>query len=107
MAGPPAKKSPSKVLGLSECPSGVCSDWGGECQDLELASVKAHEYVIDLEELHAKLREQMAKAQACYQGPVDRQREPTPDFQVGPQVYVSAEHIRTTRPSKKIGRAHV
>ena len=37
----------------------------------ELASVKAREYVIDLEELHAELRTQMAKAQACYQGPTD------------------------------------
>ena len=37
----------------------------------KLASVKACEYVIDLEELHAKLRTQMAKAQTCYQGPAD------------------------------------
>ena len=35
----------------------------------ELAS---GEYVIDLEELHAELCEQMAKAQARYQGPADR-----------------------------------
>ena len=38
----------------------------------ELASIKAREYVIDLEELHAKLCTQMAKAQTHYQGPVDR-----------------------------------
>ena len=37
----------------------------------KLASVKASEYVIDLEELHAELCTQMAKAQACYQGPTD------------------------------------
>ena len=40
--------------------------------ECELASIKAHEYDIDLEELHAELREQMAKAQARYQGPADR-----------------------------------
>ena len=60
------------------------------------------EYIIDLEELHAELCEQMAKAQTCYQGPADRRREPAPDFQVGQQVYVSTEHIRTTRPLKKL-----
>ena len=65
------------------------------------------EYIIDLEELHAELREQMAKAQTCYQGPADRRREPTPDFQVGQQVYVSAEHIRTTRPSKKLSEKYL
>ena len=32
----------------------------------ELASIKAREYIIDLEELHAELREQMAKAQTRY-----------------------------------------
>ena len=37
MAGPPAKKSPSKVLGLSECPSVQAESariGGGECKDL-------------------------------------------------------------------------
>ena len=72
-----------------------------------MASVKACEYVIDLEELHAELCEQMAKAQARYQGPVDRWREPAPDFQVGQQVYVSAEHIRTTRPLKKLSEKYL
>ena len=37
----------------------------------KLASVKACEYVIDLEELHAELCTQMAKAQTRYQGPAD------------------------------------
>ena len=29
-----SEQSPSKVLGLSKCPSGLRSDWGGECKDL-------------------------------------------------------------------------
>ena len=49
----------------------------------------------------------MAKAQAHYQGPADRQWEPTPDFQVGQQVYVSAEHTCTTRPSKKLSERYL
>ena len=44
----------------------------------------------------------MAKAQAHYQGPADCQQEPTPHYHIGQQVYVSAEHIRTTRPTKKL-----
>ena len=35
------------------------------------------------------------------------QREPAPDFQVGQQVYISAEHIRTTRPSKKLSEKYL
>ena len=46
----------------------------------KLASVKACEYIINLEELHAELCVQMAKAQACYQGPADHRQEPAPDF---------------------------
>ena len=73
----------------------------------ELASVKAHKYIINLEKLHAKLREQMAKAQVHYQGPADCQWEPTPDFQVGQQVYRGTEHICTTRPSKKLSEKYL
>jgi Chromo (CHRromatin Organisation MOdifier) domain len=58
--------------------------------------------VTDLDELHAELRIQMTKAQAHYQGPADRRRLPAPDFSIGQQVFVNAEHIRTTRPAKKL-----
>jgi hypothetical protein len=51
--------------------------------ECELASVKAHKFVIDLEELHAELRNQMAAAQKHYQGPVDHQLEPRLDFCIG------------------------
>jgi hypothetical protein len=74
--------------------------------ECELASVKAREFIIDLEELHAELRIQMAAAQKCYQGPADRQREPAPDFHIGQQVYVCTENISTTRLSKKLSHLH-
>ena len=73
----------------------------------ELASVKAREFIIDLEELHAELRNQMAAAQRHYQGPVDRRREPAPDFRVGQQVYVRTANISTTRPSKKLSEKYL
>ena len=72
-----------------------------------IAIYSEREYVIDLEELHAELRTQMAKAQARYQGPADCWREPAPDFQVGQQVFVSAEYIHTTRPSKKLSEKYL
>ena len=68
----------------------------------ELASAKAHEYVVNLDELHTELRSEMAKAQAHYQGPTNCCQEPAPNFQVGQQVFVRAKNIRTTRPSKKL-----
>jgi hypothetical protein len=68
---------------------------------------KAHGYVIDLDELHAELHNQMAAAHKCYQGPVDCQQEPTPDFHVGQQVYVHTENISTTRPSKKLSEKYL
>ena len=39
----------------------------------DLASVKARKYVINLDELHTELCNQMTKVQKCYQGPADHQ----------------------------------
>jgi len=72
-----------------------------------VASVKAHEDVIDFNKLQTELCNQMAKAQVHYQGPADYQQSPAPDFQVGQQVYVSAEHIHTTQPSKKLSKKYL
>jgi hypothetical protein len=68
---------------------------------------KACDYIIDLDELHAELHNQMAAAQKRYQGPTDRCREPAPDFQVGQQVFVKAKNIRTTQPSKKLSEKYL
>ncbi|KAL7284468.1 hypothetical protein ACG7TL_001759 [Trametes sanguinea] len=54
----------------------------------DLNSARAREFAVDLNELHS--------VQA------DKHRLSAPDFKVGDQVYVRAEHIRTTRPSKKL-----
>ena len=47
-----------------------------------LSSVRAKEFVVDLDELHQELRTQIAKAQKRYQGPTDARRTPAPDFKV-------------------------
>ena len=68
----------------------------------DLTSARAREYAVDLDELHAALRTTIAEAQVRYQRQADKHRLPAPDFKVGDQVYVRAEHIRSTRPAKKL-----
>ncbi|CDO77784.1 hypothetical protein BN946_scf184609.g1, partial [Trametes cinnabarina] len=68
----------------------------------DLTSARAREFAVDLEELHTELRKQIAEAQARYQVQADKHRLPAPDFRIGDLVYLKAEHIRTTRPSKKL-----
>jgi hypothetical protein len=68
----------------------------------ELASQRAHEFVVDLDELHAELCSQLSATQKHYQGPADCRRTPAPAFKVGEQAFAKAENIRTTHPSKKL-----
>jgi len=75
--------------------------------ECELASQCAHEYVIDLNELHTTLHAQLAEAQKHYQGPMDRRHSPAPDFKIGEQVFVRAEYINTTQPSKKLSEKYL
>src|SRR3984885_2182480 len=42
-----------------------------------------------------------------HQAPADCQRQPAPDFHIGQNVFVSAEHIRTTRPAKKLSEEYL
>ena len=54
-----------------------------------------------------ELRNQMSSAQKRYQVPMDRHQLPAPDFRIGQKVFVSAEHIRTTRPAKKLSEEYL
>src|SRR6202795_67349 len=73
----------------------------------DLASMRAKDFVIDLNDLHQELCTRIAEAQQHYQGPADRRRSPAPDFKVGQQAFVKAQHFRTTRPSKKLAEKHL
>src|SRR6202041_1324556 len=68
----------------------------------DLTSARAKEFAVDLDDLHRELREQIAEAQKCYQGPADSRRTSALNFGVGQQVFVKATYFRTTRPSKKL-----
>ena len=68
----------------------------------DLASTRARDFVVDLDELHATLKTEIAHAQRRYQIGADARRLPAPDFKVGDHVFVKAKFFRTTRPSKKL-----
>jgi hypothetical protein len=73
----------------------------------DLASQHARDFVIDLDELHSTLKDQIAKAQLRYQGPADARRHRPPPLKVKDLVFVKSEHIRTTRPSKKLAEKYL
>ena len=73
----------------------------------DMTSAQACEYTVDLDSLHQYLREEMANAQLCYQGPANAKRSPAPDFKVGDQVYVKAKYFQSTRPSKKLSEKNL
>ena len=73
----------------------------------DLTSARAKEFAVDLDDLHRELREQIAEAQKCYQGPADSRRTLAPNFGVGQQVFVKATYFRTTRPLKKLSERNL
>ena len=70
--------------------------------EYDLASSRAKDLVVNLEELHQELKATITEAQRRYQGPADARRAPAPNFAVGQQAFVKAKFFRTTRPSKKL-----
>jgi Integrase core domain/Chromo (CHRromatin Organisation MOdifier) domain len=68
----------------------------------DLASSKAREFMVDLDELYQYLRKTISAAQLRYSTSADWRRTPAPDFQVGDKVFVKSDNIQTTRPSKKL-----
>jgi hypothetical protein len=70
-------------------------------QDLEAANIYAKKYVVDLDKLHDYLRQQISAAQKRQKEQADRRLLRGPDFKIGDEAYISAEHISTTRPTEK------
>ena len=68
----------------------------------ELASRKAQEFAIDLDELHTALKEQIRTAQSHYQTSANACRAPAPSFLTSSHAFVKAQFFCTTRPSKKL-----
>ena len=68
----------------------------------ELASGKAREFAIDLDELHTALKEQIRTAQSHYQALADACHAPAPSFPTSSYAFVKAQFFHTTRLSKKL-----
>jgi hypothetical protein len=68
----------------------------------EVTSLQARHHAVDLKNLHAELKQQVAIAQERYSVSADSRRLPAPEFKVGEKAFVVAAHIRTTRPTRKL-----
>ena len=68
----------------------------------ELASRKAQEFTIELDELHTALKEQIRTAQSHYQTSANACHAPAPSFPTGSHAFMKAQFFHTTWPSKKL-----
>ena len=72
-----------------------------------IASSRAHNFTIDLDELQSILKAEISIAQQYYQKSANAQCFPAPDFEVGDKVFVKAQFFRTTQPSKKLSEKYL
>ena len=62
----------------------------------DIASSRACDFTVDLDELQSTLKAEISAAQQRYQKSADARHSPTPDFKVGDKVFVKAQFFRTT-----------
>src|SRR3979490_1934239 len=68
----------------------------------DLASSRAQDFVVDLDELHQEIRQAILDAQQLYQTSADSKQLLAPDFKVGNLAFVKAQFFRTTHPTMKL-----
>ena len=73
----------------------------------DIASSRACDFAVDLDELQSTLKAEISTAQQHYQKSTDVRRFPAPDFKVGDKVFVKAQFFQTTRPSKKLSKKYL
>ncbi len=69
--------------------------------ECDIASARAHSFVVNLDELHQFLHDKITQAQSHYKIQADKRRNPAPPFKVGDKVFLSSKHIKTTCPTAK------
>ncbi|SOV07457.1 uncharacterized protein UDID_18912 [Ustilago sp. UG-2017a] len=62
----------------------------------------AHSYADQLKQLHEYVRGELVKANSQSAEQFDKHRLPSPQFQPGDRVWLSADNIRSLRPTKKL-----
>ena len=75
--------------------------------EYDIASSRACNFAIDLNELQSILKAEISVAQQHYQKSADVRRSPAPDFKVGDKVFVKAQFFQTTQPSKKLSEKYL
>ena len=73
----------------------------------DIASSRARDFAIDLDELQSTLKAEISMAQQRYQKYADARHSPAPDFKVGNKVFIKAQFFRTTQPSKKLSEKYL
>ena len=67
----------------------------------------AHDFVVNLDEVHKFLCDTIADIQVHYKEQADRKRIPVPEFPIDSEVFVLAKHIKSTRPTKKFAEKYL
>ena len=67
----------------------------------------AETYSANLDQLHSFLRQEIAKANEASARSFDTKRSDLPSFKIGDKVWLSAKHIKTTRPTKKLDHRYL
>lgn len=67
----------------------------------EVASTYARDFAVNLQDLHAYLRDAMAGAQERYKETADRVRQAEPPLAIGSHAFVLAKFLNSTRPTAK------
>lgn len=75
--------------------------------EVDVRSDLARDFVVNLDELHTFLREEITNAQKRYKDQADRNRIPPPEFTIGSEAFVLAKHIKSTRPTKKFAEKYL
>ena len=57
----------------------------------DIASSRAYDFTVDLDELQSILKAEISITQQCYQKSTDAWHSPTPDFKVGDKVCIKAK----------------
>jgi len=73
----------------------------------DIASSRARDFAIDLDELQSTLKAEISMAQQHYQKSTNAQCSPALEFKVDNKVFVKAKFFRTTRPSKKLSKKYL
>ena len=73
----------------------------------DIASTRARDFVVNLDDLHQQLQSHISNAQKRYLVSADRCQTPLPDFKIRDKVFVKSDNICTTRPSKKLAEKYL